>query len=43
MAGVILRINSPGGTVSAGDSILHELLAFKKRKKIPLYASPGSR
>jgi len=38
MAGVILRINSPGGTVTASDTILHELLAFKTRKKIPLYA-----
>jgi protease-4 len=38
IAGVILRINSPGGTVTASDLILHELLAFKARKKIPLYA-----
>jgi protease IV len=38
IAGVILRINSPGGTVSASDVILHELLAFKSRKKVPLYA-----
>jgi len=38
IAGVILRINSPGGTVTASDTILHELLAFKARKKVPLYA-----
>ncbi len=38
IAGVILRINSPGGTVSASDTILHELLAFKSRKKVPVYA-----
>ena len=38
IVGVILRINSPGGTVTASDTILHELLAFKTRKKIPLYA-----
>jgi protease IV len=38
IAGVILRINSPGGTVAASDIILHELLAFKARKKVPLYA-----
>jgi protease-4 len=38
IAGVILRINSPGGTVTASDTILHELLAFKTRKKIPMYA-----
>jgi protease-4 len=38
IAGVILRINSPGGTVTASDLILHELLAFKARKKVPIYA-----
>ena len=38
IAGVILRINSPGGTVSASDTILHELLAFKSSKKVPVYA-----
>ena len=33
---VILRINSPGGTVTASDIIYHELINFKKRtgKKI---------
>ncbi len=39
VAGVILRINSPGGTVAASDLIYHELLAFKERRKIPVYAS----
>lgn len=38
IAGVLLRINSPGGTVTASDTILHELLAFKARKKVPVYA-----
>lgn len=38
IAGVLLRINSPGGTVTASDTILHELLAFKARKKVPLFA-----
>ncbi len=38
VAGVILRINSPGGTVAASDVIYHELLAFKERRKIPVYA-----
>jgi protease-4 len=38
IVGVILRINSPGGTVTASDLILHELLAFKVHRKIPLYA-----
>ena len=36
--GVILRINSPGGTVTASDIILHELLTFKLRRKVPIYA-----
>lgn len=38
IAGVIVRINSPGGTVTASDIIHHELLAFKSRKKVPVYA-----
>jgi protease-4 len=38
IAGVLLRIDSPGGTVTASDTILHELLAFKARKKVPIYA-----
>lgn len=36
--GVILRINSPGGTVTASDTIYHELLAYKQRAKIPMVA-----
>ena len=39
IAGVVLRINSPGGTVTASDIIYHELLNFRKEKKVPLYAS----
>ena len=35
-AGLIVRINSPGGTVTASDIIYHELLAFKQRHKIPV-------
>jgi len=38
VARVILWINSPGGTVTASDIILHELLAFKARRKVPIYA-----
>lgn len=38
LAGVIVRINSPGGTVTASDIIHHELVAFKERKKVPVYA-----
>jgi protease-4 len=31
IAGIIVRINSPGGTVAATDTIYHELVEFKKR------------
>lgn len=36
--GVILRINSPGGTVTASDTIYEEIRRFKKKKKIPVVA-----
>jgi protease-4 len=36
--GVILRINSPGGTVTASDTIYHELLAYKQRAQVPMVA-----
>jgi protease-4 len=38
IAGLIVKINSPGGTVSASDIIYHELVNFKKRNKLPVYA-----
>ncbi len=38
IAGLIIKINSPGGTVSASDIIYHELINFKKRKQVPIYA-----
>ncbi len=38
IAGVIIRINSPGGTVAASDTIYHEITSFKQRKKIPVNA-----
>ncbi|MGO8761597.1 MAG: signal peptide peptidase SppA [Desulfobaccales bacterium] len=33
---VVLKINSPGGTVSAADVILHELKAFKAATGVPV-------
>jgi protease-4 len=36
---VVLRINTPGGTVTASDIIHHELKAFKAARKIPIVAS----
>jgi protease-4 len=38
IAGVIVRINSPGGTVAASDAIYHEIMNFKQKQKIPVYA-----
>lgn len=38
VAGVILRINSPGGTVAASDIIHHEIVGFRTRTRIPVYA-----
>lgn len=36
IAGIILRINSPGGTVTGSDIVHHDITEFKKRKKIPV-------
>lgn len=38
VAGLILRINSPGGGVTASDIIHHDISEFKKRKRIPVHA-----
>ena len=36
---VVVRINSPGGTVTASDILYHELRKFKEKRKIPLIMS----
>ncbi|MDA8376707.1 MAG: signal peptide peptidase SppA [Planctomycetia bacterium] len=36
---VILRMNTPGGTVTASTMMYHEILAFKKRTRMPVIAS----
>jgi protease IV len=36
---VVVRINSPGGTVTASDILYHELREFKMKRKIPVIAS----
>ena len=36
---VVVRINSPGGTVTASDILYHELREFKTKKKVPVIAS----
>ncbi len=38
ISGVIVRINSPGGSVAASDAIYHEIMSFRKTKKIPVCA-----
>ena len=38
IAGMIIRINSPGGTVTASDIIRHDIAQFKARRKIPVTA-----
>ena len=36
---MVLRINSPGGTVTASDILYHEITRFKERRKVPVVAS----
>jgi protease-4 len=36
---LVVRINSPGGTVTASDVLYHELRMFKAKQKIPVIAS----
>jgi protease-4 len=36
---LVVRINSPGGTITASDVLYHELLAFKERRKVPVIAA----
>jgi protease IV len=42
VVGVVVRINSPGGTVTGSDYIYHHLLALKEQRKLPLVVSMGS-
>ena len=36
---IVLRINSPGGTVTASDILYHEVRMFKEKRRIPVIAS----
>jgi protease-4 len=36
---LVVRINSPGGTVTASDILYHELLNYKQKRKVPVVAS----
>ena len=39
---IVLRVNSPGGTVTASDYLFHHLKELKKEREIPLVVSMGS-
>jgi protease-4 len=36
---LVVKINSPGGTVTASDMLYHEIRAFREKHKIPVIAS----
>jgi len=36
---LIVRINSPGGTITASDTLHREIYEFKQRKKVPVIAA----
>ena len=36
---IILRINSPGGTVTSSDIVYHELQEFKRKRDVPIITS----
>jgi protease-4 len=38
MVGVVVRIDSPGGSVTASDILYHELRQLREKKKIPIVA-----
>ena len=42
VVGVVLRISSPGGTVTGSDYIYHHLRELVEQRKIPLVVSMGS-
>ena len=41
ICGVVLRVNSPGGTIYGSDQILHDLRKLKKEQQIPIVVSMG--
>lgn len=36
---LVIRVNSPGGTVTASDILYHEIRTFKEQRKIPVIVS----
>ena len=41
LAGLVLRVNSPGGSAFASEQIWEALEQFKERTGLPLYVSMG--
>ena len=39
--GIVLRVNSPGGTITASDAIYHYLVELTEKRNIPLVVSMG--
>jgi protease-4 len=39
---LVIRVNSPGGTISGSDYMLHHLQEFKKKTKVPIVVSMGA-
>jgi protease-4 len=39
---IVVRVDSPGGTITGSDYILHHLKELKKKKNVPLVVSMGS-
>lgn len=42
VVGVVLRIDSPGGTVTASDYLYHHLRKLRKERELPMVVSMGS-
>ncbi len=42
VVGVVLRVNSPGGTVTGSDYIYHHLRDLAEKRKLPIVVSMGS-
>ena len=42
VVGVVLRVNSPGGTVTGSDFIYHHLRELVEKRKLPIVVSMGS-
>src|SRR5439155_3981678 len=38
---IVLRVNSPGGGVTASDEVYGEIVRFKKERKVPVVAALG--